>query len=346
MKQMIYSTLILGFLLIFLGCNRFQTSQVTITGQFAGNTPEVLSYTVPVNGTVFEGFYEEVTLDSLGGFEIRLELEKPALINFRYFDSPSLIVEQGKHYDIILNLSPDQKLSIEGNLGKVQEFYTGLMHTHPRSCIFSFGSHDPSEYLEIRRELQAELQKELNGFGEFLTMGEISEDVYALLVADRNVYYGTAQAVLASMNHLRINGDGSSTPDDLMEIWEEAISMVSSDQPFFLRSLYAYDYLFMTFWFNLYSALGYKEVVAIRAENRSQGLIHSNTIELAKEYSSDMNLEFFIAAYIDQQYRFRFFDQDLITVFEQFKTDYPQSAYTPFLEPLMQEVIEYVEKGI
>jgi hypothetical protein len=345
MKKEVSITIAFALLFLISSCAGKKAGEVTIMGQIVGNIPEVLRYTEPVNGVAFEGFYEEVTLDSLGGFETRLELKGPALINFRYFDSPSLIVEPGKHYDIILNLSQDKKLSIEGSLGKAQEFYNSLIHIHPRSCIFSFGSHDPSEYLEIRRELQAELQKELDGFGEFLTMGEISEDVYALLVADRNVYYGTAQAVLASMNHLRINGDGSSTPDDLMEIWEEAISMVSSDHPFFLRSLYAYDYLFMTFWFNLYSALGYKEVVAIRAENRSQGLIHSNTIELAKEYSSDMNLEFFIAAYIDQQYRFRFFDQDLIKVLEQFKTDYPQSAYTPFLEPLMQEVADFVEKG-
>lgn len=345
MKKEVSITIAFALLFLISSCAGKKAGEVTIMGQIVGNIPEVLRYTEPVNGVAFEGFYEEVTLDSLGGLEIRLDVKKPALINFRYFDSPSLIVEPGKHYDIILNLSQDKKLSIEGSLGKAQAFYNSLIHIHPRSCIFSFGSHDPSEYLEIRRELQAELQKELDGFEEFLAKGEISEEVYSLLIADRKVYYGTAQAVLASMNNLRIKGEGEAVLNEIFEIWEEAISSIPLDHPFLLRSLYAYDFLFMTFWYNLYSALGFDEVVAIRAEKRSQGLIHSNAIEVAKGYFSDQNLEFFIAAYIDQQYRFRLFDQDVITVFEQFKTDFPQSEYTRFLEPLMQEVADLIEKG-
>lgn len=38
-------------------------------------------------------------------------------------------------------------------------------------------------------------------------------------------------------------------------------------------------------------------------------------------------------------------DVNLQAIFEQFKTDYPQSAYTPFLEPLIQEVTDFVDKG-
>jgi hypothetical protein len=338
MKKIILSLLIVTLLFIFLGCNKSQAGEVNITGQFVGNIPEKFAYTVPVNGVAFEGFAERVTLDSLGRFQINFVVERPVLINFLYFDSPSLIVEPGKHYDIILNLSTDLKLSIEGNLGQVQEFYNGLLHIHPRSCIFSFGSQEVSKYLEIRQELKAELKKELDVFEEFLTMEEISEDVYSLLVADRNVYYGTAQAVLASMNHLKINGDGGSAPDDLMEVWEEAISMVSSDQPFLLSSLYAYDYLLMTFWYNLYSTHGYAEVVATRAEKRRQGLIHSQTIGQAKGFISDQNLEFFIAAYILEQYRRRLLDQDLVTVIDQLKTNYPQSGYLPFVRDIPLEL--------
>jgi len=326
------------------GFGQINAGVVTINGQFVGNFPERLPYTVPVNGVAFRGFFETVTLDSLGRFEIRLEVEKPVLINFLYWDSPSLIIEPNKNYDIILSLSPERLLRIEGSLDETQEFYNSLVHTHPMRCIFAIGSHDVSEYTEKSQELQAELQRELDGFENFFNNGEISEEVFSLLVADRKVFFGTAQAVMASMNFNRIIGEGGLVTDELMGIWRDAVSWGALNQPFLLSSFYAYDYLLMTLWYHLYANLGYDEVVAIRAEKREQGVIHSHTIEIASKCFLDKTLEFFIASYIHEQYIMRIFDRDLITVYEQFKTLYPLSGYLRFLEPLIKRVEEIVGK--
>lgn len=328
----------------FPGFGLSNAGVVTINGQIVGNFPESLPYSVPVNGVAFRGFFETVMLDSLGRFEIHLEIEKPVLINFLYWDSPSLIIEPNKHYDIILSLCPERLLRIEGSLNNIQKFYNSLVHTHPMRCIFTIGSHDVSEYTEKSQELLAELQRELDGIENFFNNGEISEEVFSLLVADRKVYYGTAQAVMASMNFRRIIGEGGLVTDELMGIWRDAVSWGALNQPFLLSSFYAYDYLLMTLWYHLYATLGYDEIVAIRAERRKQGVIHSHTIEIASKYFSGETLEFFIAAYIHEQYIRRMFDQDLITVFEKLKASNPQSSYTRFLYPLIKRVEEIVGK--
>lgn len=330
------------FQLHAFGGNRY--GKAVISGQVVGNVPQWLQFTMPVNGVAYEGFFETVEIDSLGRFTILLETEKPVLVKFMFRDSPSFIVEPNIQYDLILNVSLNHTVTFGCNISEIQQFYNSLIHSHPRSCIFTIGTQNVAEYVAKGKELDTMLQQELDMFEEIFQNGKISRDVYSLLVADRTVYFNTAKAVMASMNFSNIVSAGGFASDALMGVWADAASWAMADNPFLLHAIYAYEYLLMTLWYHLYATHSFEDIAAIRAERRSQQTIHSHTIEVASELFSGNILEFFTAAYLHQQYLRNSFGQDLVAVFEQFKANYPKSKYTRFLTPLMARANAIVEK--
>jgi hypothetical protein len=308
-------------------------NEVVIWGQVMGELPQKLGHTVPVNGTCFHFFNNEIESDSLRRFEIITQIDKPSFINFLFSDSPSLIVEPGKKYDIILDINPIKGYcNLKGETGKVQAFYNNQMHTNPRSCLFNF-SEDLSQYNIIQKKLQSELEREIAQFKEFYNDGYLTEDVLELLKSDRNVYYSVAQATLASINHSQYRRAGKEVPNEIFDLWAEAVLRIPLTNPYLINAVNAWDYLDYYFWYNVYNSFDFDEFVKIRNQKRSQGLIHNHNIELAKKYFDNEILEYYLAIYFIHPINSREFENDLSSNLEQFKIDYPNSLYLPFLEP-------------
>ena len=80
------------------------------------------------------------------------------------------------------------------------------------------------------------------------------------------------------------------------------------------------------------------------AEYNKQGLIHTHNINNAKKYLSGQQLEYYFAAYIYYEAINKNYEKELITLFEQFKTEYPSSPYTTFLEPVIIPIITFHKK--
>ncbi len=121
---------------LLISCAK-NSNEVVLSGQVIGELPLKLGYTVPVNSTCFHFFNKEIVKDSLWRFEIITHIDKPSFINFLFLDSPSLIVEPGKNYKIILDMNPKEGYSIMGEIEEVQAFYNNLMHIPPRSCLYN-----------------------------------------------------------------------------------------------------------------------------------------------------------------------------------------------------------------
>jgi len=66
---------------------------------------------------------------------------------------------------------------------------------------------------------------------------------------------------------------------------------------------------------------------------------------LAKEFFSNDILEFYIAGTFHYQNSRRQYDVDLNSIFEQFKNDFPESNYLPFVEKTFEEMVER-QKGM
>ncbi len=323
---------------LLLSCNA-ERNEVIITGRFLGEHPDEIGYTYPVNGTSFEGFVDRVKLDSLGQLQISLQVDRPALINFLYFGSPSLIIEPGNKYEISLNRNKDNVLEISGSICETQKVYSSFPHQHPMSCLYSYGE-EFTNYSSITQKLHADLQNEISILHELYERNQVSKNILNLLVTDRKIYYYTAQSVLASRNYLNKKSNNEEVPDEIFNIWSEAAYGVPMDSELLLSSFYSWYYLQMHLWYKIYTNYDYDDFVELRAENRANATTHAHNIELAKEFLSDNVLEFFIAGSFFYQHSRRQYDNNLISIFEQFKSDFPESNYIPFVEKTLEDMIE------
>lgn len=331
--------------LIFLGLISFQLAfsaertEVKITGRFLGELPKEIIYTYPVNGTSFEGFFDKVELDSLGNFQIVLNIDRPVLLNFMYIGSPSLIIEPGNNYEILLSLNKDNILEISGDICETQKVYSSFPHQHPIYCRFAFGENF-TDYHPIVLNLNNDLQKELSILNELYNQNKISEILLNLLATDRKIYYYSAQMVLASRNHLEKISNNKEVPDDIFNIWKEAANGVPWDNEFILSSFYSFSFLEMHLWHRIYTTFDFDDFVKLRAEKRNNQSIHTHNIELAKAFFPNGILEFYIAGLFHHQNMRRQYDKNLDAIFEQFKKDFPESNYLPFVEKTFQNMIE------
>ena len=338
MHMRIMKLIFLVLIAFQLACSA-ERNEVIITGQFLGEHQKEIRYTYPVNGTSFEGFVNEVELDSLGIFQIVLNVDKPVLLNFISIGSPSLIIEPGNNYEISLSRNKDNILEISGDICETQKVYSGLPHQHPMSCLYSYGE-DFTNYHFIEQNLINDLQKELSILNELYNQNKVSEKLLNLLVTDRKIYYYTAQMVLSSRNHLDNKSKNKEVPNDIFNIWKEAADGVPLDSELILSSFYSYDFLQMHLWHRIYTTFDYDDFVKLRAENRDNKSTHTHNIELAKEFLTNGILEFYIAGTFYHQNMRRQYDENLNSILEQFKKDFPESNYLPFVEKTFQNMIE------
>ncbi len=211
----------------------------------------------------------------------------------------------------------------------------------PRACIYEYPD-DITNYRAVNKALLADLKKEMEKIDSAFHAGMLSQDIYELIKTDRQLYYQVARTVVASANYLRMMADDRMVPDEVFELWEDALTAVSTDNPWFFSSLKAYDYLLYTYWHSIYTdpAFDYDEFVKIRAEKREARQIMGHTLARAPEIFSGAPLEFFMAAYITDQYAIRQPHDELPGVIEDFATQYPDSDYLVFLERIRDELEE------
>jgi len=331
---------LIPMLLIHISCVQQDIKKVEINGKFIGDIPERFGFTIPVNQTSYMGFREIIELDSTGTFNIIVETDKPAFLSFWYLDSPSLIIEPGKNYNILLERDQGMGLQIKGDLGKLQEFYNTLPHENPMTCMYSFGE-DISNYTSIWQNFQENLEKEVSAINELFDSEKLPDNIKDLLIADRTIYYMTAKSVLASANNLRVRRENEEfLLEEIFSLWKEAVNGIKIDNPYILSSLYSWDFLQLYLWYEIYTNYDYDDFVKLRAENRANNRTHAHNIELAKEFLPNGILEFFIAGTFYHQNMRRQYDDNLNSLFDQFKSNFPESNYLIFVEKTFENMIE------
>ncbi len=330
------------FLLVVLltGCAREQ-KEVVISGHYSGQPRERIASTATVNGVVHRYFTDHAELCPEGNFTFTRITDRPAFVNFLFYGAPSLIVEPGREYFVELFFDPSQGFEMDGDFCDIQAFYNAFNHQDPRACIYEY-PFDISNYQAVNKVLLADLQKEMEKIDSAYNAGMLSQDIYELIKTDRQLYYQVARTVVASANYLRMMAGDRMVPDEVFEIWEDALTAVSTDNPWFFSSLRAYDYLLYTYWHHIYTDpdFDYDEFVQIRAEKRETRQVITHTLDRAPEIFSVAPLEFFMAAYIADQYAIRQPHNELPGVIADFATQYPDSDYLVFIERIREEVEE------
>jgi len=320
-------------------------SEISITGKITGSIPLKVEYTVPLNGVCFGGFKESTKTDSLGNFKITINVDKPSfvLINIPGKDGNKMVVEPGQKYRVAINNNNEESFKISGPNEKGQDLYRSL--PNPSFVEMEFGKFKSDTTISLLKSKIASLKSnDLTKFKTLLDLKEISPDFFNLVAADRNCYYSTILSRILSSQFKKY------FPKYIAEFPSEKSQLLNSifidfpvNNEHLMSSSFWYDYTNNYLEWNEYSNKDFKlqELMDIF----KNGLLNTHNIEESKKRLSEPMLEYYYASYIFTKCIQRKYEKEFIALFEQFKTNYPQSAYTKYLEPQITPIIEFHRKA-
>ena len=321
-------------------------SEVTITGKITGKNPIEVKFTVPINGVCYWGFSESVMSDSLGNFQIKTKADKPAFVSIMVSgeDPNKIVIEPGVKYKVAIDMANNaNKLTVLSPNEKGQEFYCSL----PNPSFVSIDARKLSKdttVLLLKTKIATLKEAELSQLKKLLASNEITPAFYKLVEADRNCYFS---AVLSYTLLMRFDRFYIDHPADYPANMNLLINSVYADYPANNKQLDN-----STFWYDYAkSYLDVKEYVnkdfnsqEIRAIAK-KGFINTHIFAEAQKRLTEPNLEYFKAAHIHFTAIQKRYEKELISLFDQFKKDYPRSSFTKYLEPQITPIVEFHKKA-
>lgn len=334
---------LLAILVGFNSCQKNQ-NEVIIKGKFIGDIPEEVKYSIPINGICYGFFQASERVDSLGHFEIRLNVESPSFIQiYTKANIGQLIVEPGENYLAKIEANKEIfKFNFDCSNISVQSEYQKLFSpAHPQIAIRDFTNFPISI---AKTKIDSLYNYEVETFEKLSSKGIIEKELFDLILLDRKLFYSCAQGNLAMIKFFNARvKENSANTDSINQMWDEAISSVSVNSNDLLKSKWAYYYLENYLMYHEYTAKDFS--FDIRTKARNEGNIHSYLIDIAKKYLKKEILEFYTSSYILSTAWQNKYEKELITLFEEFKTDFPKSKYTASLEPHIEKIIAFHKRA-
>lgn len=339
MKQIrfIYAILILSFL-----CFENVKGQITVTGKITGDIPETVGYSIPIKGIVYGGFKGSVKTDSIGNFQIKLQPEKTSFIIVMIPGrlTSKMIVEPGQQYNISIELNNDNhSFKVLGANAEGQNLYASLPNPSFISIETQKFKNDTS-IKSITEKIANLKDNEISKFKALLDNKEISQAFFDLVRSDRDCYYAVLSSAIPLAKFYETNPEKlNEFPSDMKQFWDN----VFSDYP-----ISRIDLMGSSFWFEYAkNYVRYKEFtqkdfnVQKLKEYYEKGLIHTHNIQESKKYISDPMLEYYQAAYIYIESLQLKYEKELMSIFAEFKKDWPESEFIEYLEPMINPIMEY-----
>jgi thiol-disulfide isomerase/thioredoxin len=341
--EMNKSIIILVILMVFAaGCKK--SNEIIISGKITGNIPGEIFCSVPVDGVDFPGFKESIKPDSSGSFQVRISSTVSSFITFFGSDlsAKKIIVRPGDKITIAVNTTKgSESFIVSGSNEAGQNLYLTL----PDPMSIQMVANTMLDYSpdSLKTIIAALKTGEMSKFKELLDKNEISGDFYNLVSADRNCYYALLTTTIA---YIKLCDWGiqniNSFPPDMKKMWGDAYTDLPVGSGNLSKSPWWFEYIdtylkfkdFMSGSFNLQEYIDcYKN-----------GIIHTHRLKIADSYLAGQELECYKAEYIYAQALQMEYEKEFITIFGQFKTDFPNSRFTSYLEPLISPIIEYYRK--
>ena len=343
MKQVFFIITIFP-LFFFFSCVEKET---VITGKVIGNADR-LFYSNPNEGTCYAGFRDTIQIDESGNFELKFKLKQPSFIllwTSAPYKESKLLIEHGKKYHIIIDM--ENGIEILGDNEEGQRLYATL----PNPSFISMQSKDlqkENSLIVIHDKIQEKKSEELEKFQKLYDENKISNSFFELIKKDRDCYYASLESRI-----LQIKMYGFTPSEDGKYILDNGEDLLEN-----LSNIYAQyppgqnDFLISSFWpeyaqhfIEDYKPFSQKDfnIEKLRElhKNRQLNMFYVNE---SKKYLAGKSLEFFYATYMYRASIQNMFEKDLISLFTEYKKDYPQSKYTSYIEPYVEEIVSYYEK--
>ncbi|MDH8701317.1 thiol-disulfide isomerase/thioredoxin [Dysgonomonadaceae bacterium PH5-43] len=342
MKQTFF---IIATLFFLCSCSEKET---IISGTIIGNEDKVI-YSNPKGGTCFSGFRDTVSVDENGNFELKLTLKQPSFVELwtsQTGKGVKLLLEEGKKYHILINVENDNIPEISGDNEDGQRLYSSL----PNPSFMSQQNRElqkENSIAVISEKIQEMKSEELKQFQKMLDESKISKSFFELIKIDRDCYYASLESRIIQ---IKIYG---STPNEkgeyildngenLLESLDKIYTQYPPNKSDFLISSFSPEYI--EFFIKDYVTIQENYNMEKLMDLYEKGQLHTFYIDLSKKYIDGRLLEFFQASYIYKASIQKRFEKELISLFEQFEKDYPQSEYTKYMKPYIDEIIDYHAK--
>lgn len=348
-----------------IGCNT-RKNEIVIDGNIIGESINTIEYTYPVNN-IFNGLMSDsIKPDTSGKFRLVIPFENPGFIILRpvYNTTPPyktqgiIVAEPGKIYDITFEATKDRdSLYFKGYNEEALNLYNKLPNpiflnelegTRPfmRDSVAS----------SIGNKIISQKEKEIAIFKELQDKGKISENFFKLVETDRNCYYSVITAMIVE-NKYSVSSRNANVKftkeqrelymytDEMKELWQESFRKSDLLQEDLAKSPWWYSYSQRLTNFKLYTN---NDISPLNWGELSKKNL-AKTFEIdngAKKYLPAGVIESYFANYIYRNcFLFQEFqDYELITLYDQFVSEYPNSVYTRYLTPWIDKYRDYQKK--
>ena len=331
-------------LLIIIGCNK---QDIVITVEFP-EQPEVntLIYSVPISGTIYLGFSDTLKRSETGKFELEIKIPRPSFITIwdeGYSNHVKLLVEPGNNYHV--SIGSQKNVQITGANEKGQMLYATLPDPSFIEMELRNWLRDTTVSINnIHHQISELKQSDLSKFKELLSDKEITKSFFELVQMDRDCYYASLEAKYLIIKSLELVGRGEKIDDELLENLKKIYDQYSPNDERLLFSSFWSEYA--TNYVENYKQFIQEDfnVHVRKLQDLAQsGAIYTHFGKEAKNYLNGKALELYQASHIHYtciQPRSSF-EKGLISLFEQFEKDYPQSEYAKYLKPYIAKIIEH-----
>ncbi|MDR1345775.1 MAG: hypothetical protein LBK03_03635 [Bacteroidales bacterium] len=331
--------------LIAAGCG--SKKEVVITGLATGK-PDLKSlvYSTPLSGTSYFGFADTINLDEAGNFELKFEINKPVFITVSNSEprlSAKLLVEPGNNYHIVMDIS-QKDIQISGANEKGQMLYATLPNPFAIEMeVRKLKLSQDSSLVSIHNKIEELKQSDISKFKELLDKEEISKSFFNLVKTDRDCYYASLEARTSiTKSHRVLETKQSVLPSggNLLENLTEIYTQYPPNDEKLLFSSFWKEYAENYVKYHKQYIQEDFDIEKIRELNKQQ-TINTFYIDESKKYLTGKALEFFQATHIYFTGLRHDYEKELIALYAQFVKDYPDSEYSKYLKPEIDEIVQY-----
>lgn len=330
-------------IVVLASCIYNTKTETTIIGKTTSDDiPEQIYYSVPINGICNGLIKDSVLIDSKGNFEIKLDIEKPSFVKLMIWGKASrtLVIEKGRTYQLELSTeTSDYAFHVIDENKEVQDKIRSLKYSshiqNPTRQYLKLSSIE-----ETRLKLKTAKEEELNTFKELLSEDKISNGFYQLIQIDRDCFYAAIKATISLIKKYEdLRKENGAFTKEYKNLWQESFTEASVSNINLMRSPWYFSFADNFVEYNIFNAVSFKQEDHVKLYE--DGLYHSNHLEISKKHLQSIFAEYHHAAYLMNAAIQKRFEKELISLYHDFTSDYPNSQYTIFLSPMIDPIEEF-----
>jgi len=344
LKTNIYLIIILSI----ISCKE-KNSEVTISGNIKGDSPYIINYTSPTNKASYPLFKEPITPDSIGNFQIKLPIKEAAFIkiiinkedNLQQITNTSLVIEPNKNYVINFNLKKKKKFKIEG-YNKTAQIEINNFNNPAHIQIAARPFFKDSLISNIIHEIDSLKNKDLLKLKTLYKKDSISKDFFDLVKLDREYYYTSLKGTIGFVKFLMSERNKDIFNNKVRDMWASCFNNDLLTRSDFQNTEWGYAFLENYLFYKDYETVNFNKKQHEDLFKKTPRIEHS--INTANKFLPKDKLEFYKASFLCNNLMQKNYEEELITVFNNFNTDFPNSNYKKHFKSRIDDVVAYHEK--